>query len=59
MTKPPRLTKADAVIPAINHDGLVAILRFKLQILTQPRDVLTSLFLTLLGLLNALRHRAK
>ncbi|MNG27145.1 hypothetical protein D3C84_1122320 [compost metagenome] len=54
--KAPCLTKADAVIPTIHHDGRIQVLCMQLQFLTQQRDLLGSLLLALLSIRNPLRH---
>ncbi|MNE96090.1 hypothetical protein D3C80_1942550 [compost metagenome] len=59
MAEAPSLTEANAVIPAVHHDGGVKVPSPQLEVLTELRDVLATLFFPLLSLLNALRHRAQ
>ncbi|MNP40502.1 hypothetical protein D3C76_1341490 [compost metagenome] len=59
MPKAASIAEANPVVFAVHDDGLAGSLRLKAQVLADLTDVLITLFLPLLRLVNTLRHRTQ
>ena len=59
MPKAACIAEANPVVFAIHDDGLAGRLRLKAQVLADLTDILITLFLPLLRLVNTLRHRTQ